>query len=718
VITVGKPPTRIDGPLKVSGTAKYTSDYRFERMVYAIPVGATIANGRVASLELDDALAVPGVVTVFHRGNIGELHEPSNDAGSLNEKRPPLADDIVRYYGQYVALVVAETFEQASEAAACVRVTYADQAAPELTDELIADGTPTVESQRGDPAGAFARAAFVVDQTYVTAAETHNPIELHATVAIVDGDRYTLFETTQAIVNQQRVVSSILGVSPDKVRVITKFLGSGFGGKLWPWTHSTLAAAAAKSLQRPVKLVLTRKQMFETVGHRPRTQQHVRMSASADGALTSLRHEYVSEGDMLGDYVENCGEATAFFYGTPNLLVTSANSRHHVGSPTSMRGPGAVPGLFATELAYDELAQALEIDPVELRMRNEPDLDLGLNIPFSSRHYLECLTTGSERFGWGERTPAIGSMRRNGAIIGWGMAGATWLASRLPAQVRVELWNDGSVRVFSATQDIGTGTYTVLGQMAAEAIGVPLARVIVEMGDTLLPPGPTSGGSMATASLVPALLAAVRHATKALVKLSGDPHAAAAEKLQNGALAGIPFEQILRDSATPSVSGSGKSEGIFGAEHPKFSFHSYGAQYVEVAWRPELAQLRVTRMVTVIDAGRMINERTARNQIEGALIMGVGMSLFERTHYDRRSGAPINANLADYVVATHADAPKLDVTFLNYPDLHLNELGARGVGEIGLAGVAAAIAAAVHHATGIRVRSVPIEIEALLGAMA
>jgi xanthine dehydrogenase YagR molybdenum-binding subunit len=713
MLTISQPPARIDGPFKVSGSAKYASDHRFPGMVYAVPVGSTIANGRLISLDIAEARAMPGVVEIFTRDNIGTLREPTDDDGTIEEARPPFADDIIRYYGQYVALVVAETFEQATAAAACVRAAYTAQA-PNVALELAPDGEPQVESERGDPDGAFERADVTVDQTYVTATETHNPIELHATIAVADGDHFTIYEATQSVANHRAVTSAILGVKPENVRVIVKFLGSGFGGKLWPWTHATLAAAASRQLQRPVKVVLTRRQMFETVGHRPRTQQRVRLSATAQGMLTSLRHEYVSEGSLLEDYTENCGEASPFLYGTANVRVTSAVARRTVGAPTAMRGPGAVPGLFATELAYDELAEALGIDPVALRIQNEPDRDLSLGVPFSSRHYVECLTTGAERFGWAERNASIGSMHRDGATIGWGVAGCSWMAARLAAEIRVDLRADGSVHVVTATQDIGTGTYTVLAQMTAEAAGVPLERVIVEIGDSNLPPGPLSGGSMVTASLIPAVFAAVRNASQALARVARRPVQTAA--LREGRFDGIPFDEVLRDAGVPSVSGVGKSASTFGNEHPEFSIHSYGAQFVEVAWRPEIAQLRVKRIVTVIDAGRMINERTARNQIEGALVMGVGMALFEQTHYDARTGAPVNGNLADYVMATHADAPHLDVTFLDHPDDKLNELGARGVGEIGLAGVAPAIAAAVYHATGVRVRSVPIEIEALLAA--
>ncbi len=724
---LGQALPRIDGPYKVSGAAKYTSDRRVENMAYAVAVGSTVAAGRIARLDVSKALEVAGVIEVFGRGNIGKLYKPSPEAGMFDEARPPFADDAIRYYGQYVALVVAETFEAATAAAGLVEVSYRE-AEPNVALDLAPDDEPNEVSQRGDPAAAFDAAPVKIDQNYVTPAETHNPIELHATVAIYDGERFTIYETTQAVTNTRNVLSEILGVPREKVRIIMKFLGSGFGGKLWPWTHGTLAAAAARSLGRPVKLVVTRKQMFEAVGHRARTQQRVRMSAERDGTLTSLQHDAVNAAGMLDEYDENCGEATPYFYGTDNLRVTAAQTRRNIGSPTAMRGPGAVPGLFATESAYDELALALGMDPVALRLHNEPAQDQDLAIPFSSRHYTECLTLGAERFGWSQRTPEVGSMRRDGTILGWGMAGCSWIAARFGAEARVELHADGSARVLTGTQDIGTGTYTILAQYVADATGIPVERVVVEIGDTDLPPGPISGGSMVTASMVPAVLEAVRKAMKSAVGLAAKGDAAPfkgvpADQLvfadgrigrKDSTAGAVPFADILQAASVAFVSGSGKAEGSFGQEHPKYSLHSYGAQFIEVGWQPEIARLRVHRIVTVVDAGRIINPRMARNQIEGALVMGVGMALFEEAHYDPRSGAPINSNLADYVMATHADAPHMDVTFLDYPDTKLNELGVRGVGEIGLAGVAPAITAAVYHATGARVRVLPVTIEKLL----
>jgi xanthine dehydrogenase YagR molybdenum-binding subunit len=515
----------------------------------------------------------------------------------------------------------------------------------------------------------------------------------------------------------------------ENVRVITKFVGSGFGSKLWPWTHCPLAAAAARQLGKPVKLVLSRKMQFQACGHRPRIQQRVRLGATPDGKLVSLMHDYVYHLSMLGDYHEGCGEATTFHYSVPNLRVKFGRARRNIGSPADMRGPGAVPGLYATESAMNELADQLKIDPVRLRILNEPKIDEGLGLPFSSRHYLECLELGAEKFGWSKRNPQIGSMKRDGSILGWGMAGAAWIASRFAAEADVQLRDDGTVRVACGTQDIGTGTYTILAQVAAEKAGVPLDKVEVALGDTSLPEGPVSGGSMATASVIPAVLAAADNAISSVLTTATTTPGLPFEKRKreelafeggrvfvkaNGPADGVPFADLLRRADLRFVTGSGKSEETFGKKKPKFSTHSFGCHFVEVTWQPEIARLRVSRVVTVIDAGRIINPLAGRNQIEGAVVMGIGMALLEHTIYDPQNGAPINSNFADYVMAVNADVPKLEVHFLDYPDEEINPLGARGIGEIGLAGIAAAITAAVHHATGVRVRELPITIEDLL----
>jgi xanthine dehydrogenase YagR molybdenum-binding subunit len=612
-----------------------------------------------------------------------------------------------------------------------VKVSYKEET-PDVQAKLAPQGELKVDSQRGDAIAAFNSAPVKIDQTYVTPIETHNPIELHATVAVWDGTSFTLYETTQSVKNHQLAMSAMLGVPPENVRIVSRFLGSGFGGKLWPWTHDVLAAAAARNLNRPVKLVVSRKMMFQTVGHRPLTQQRVRLGATANGKLTSTLHDSLNHTSILDDYVEGCSEATPHLYRCPNLRASSGVVHQNVGTPTSMRGPGAVPGLFALESAMDELAVKLNIDPVELRLRNDTQIDEGLNLPFTSRHFKECLTVGAEKFGWHQRTPAVGFMRKDGLILGWGVAAATWIANRQDCEATIDLKTDGSVRVACCTQDIGTGTYTMLAQMVSEALGIGTDKIEVVLGDSALPPGPFSGGSMATASLVPAVLEAAKNATQKVqfaATKAGPFSGQSADKLvfSNGRIhrrdqspsRGVPYEQVLQSANISSLSGSGRSQGDFtdlvGLTKPKVSSHSFGAQFVEVTWQPEVARLRVSRVLTVIDAGRIINPRTGRNQIEGAVVMGIGMALFEHTIYDDQNhGAPINSNLADYVVTTNADAPEIDVVFLDYPDTHLNAYGARGIGEIGIAGVAPAIASAVYHATGVRVRELPIRIEDLL----
>src|ERR671925_726219 len=418
---IGRSTPRVDGPAKVTGTAKYTSDFHFPEMLYAVPV----------------------------------------------------------------------TFEAAKAAADAVRVTYKAEK-PNVETHLTADDDPEVvsttfgperrlQSQRGDADKAFASAPIKLDQTYVTPHETHNPIELHATTAIWDGSRLTLYDSTQGVVNFRSVLAQMFGLPPENVRVVSKFLGSGFGGKLFPWTHCSLAAAAARKLGKPVKLVLSRKMMFQTVGHRPRTQQRVRLGATPDGKLVSLQHDYVYHRSILDGHHEDCGETTPFQYSVPNLRVTFGRAKRNVGAAADMRGPGAVPGLYAIESAMNELADALKMDPVRLRVINEPQIDEGLGVPFSSRHMLECLELGAEKFGWSKRTPQVGSMKRDGLVLGWGMAGCSWIAGRFAAEARVELHDDGTARVACGTQDIGTGTYTNLAQLASQRTGVPLDKIEVAL---------------------------------------------------------------------------------------------------------------------------------------------------------------------------------------------------------------------------------------------
>lgn len=724
---------RIDGPLKVSGRAAYTSDHNLTRMVFGVPVCATIGKGKVKAIDSKTAEKMKGVLAVYTSANIGPLYRPvSNDGfqSKVDEARPPMEDNIIRYYGQYVAFVVAETFEIAQEAARSIRVTY-EAERPNIDPVLTQEDMKKTDTERGKAADTFAKAKYKVNQTYITPVEVHNPIELHSTVAEWSKEKgeefVTLYETSQAIGTHRNVMAQILNVPKEQVRVITHFLGSGFGGKLWAWPHSALAAASARKLGRPVKVVVDRTMMFTNVGHRPRTQQNIRISADAKGKFQSLEHHYSSHASLLDDFKENCGEVSGFLYDCDHVKVTSGVARRNVSAPTAMRGPGAIPGLFALESAIDELAIQLKMDPVQIRLINDAAKDGMIGKPFSSRHFKECLELGAKKFGWEKRKADVGSMRDGDAILGWGVAACTWPARRLDAEATVELGADGKMRINCGTHDIGTGMYTVLAQIASTETGIPMDRIEVRLGDTTLPPGPIAGGSMAAGSVVPAVLSACRAAIKNVATAATKSEKtiffkekADDLKMRDGKITGakgsVAFAEILKSVNMNRVWGSGSAKGTLGEKNPEFSTKSFGAQFVEVRWQPQIARLRVSRVVTVIDGGHIINFQPARNQIEGGIVMGIGMALFEEAVYDPRYGQPVNNNLADYVVPVHADMPEIDVTFLDYPDKELNELGARGVGEIGLAGVAAAIAGAVYHASGIRIRELPIKVEDLLKA--
>ena len=724
---IGASVSRIDGPYKTTGRAAYAADYNFPKLVYGVAVGSTIANGTIRSIDTAAAEKMPGVLLILTHENIGE--SPAGRSG-ISEGRRILSDNIVNYWGQYVALAVAETFEQAQAAAAAVRVQY-DARKPNVSTALGDPNiTPNLASKRGDTDSAFPSAPVQVDQTYGTPVETHNPMEMHASIAVWDGANFTLYESSQNVDGFLNSFSAALGVPKDNVRVISRFIGSGFGGKLSPWPNSILAATAARKLNRPVKVSVSRKQMFTSTGHRPLTEQRMRIGATPDGKLISLQQDYRNHSSIGDNVRENCGEATPLLYSVPNLQVTSAIVKRNVGTPAPMRGPGAVPGLFAVESAMDELAIKLKMDPVELRLRNDTLTDESNGKPFSSRHYKECLQIGAEKFGWSGRNPAVGSMRKGDVILGWGVAGASWGAGCRGCEATVVLKDDGTAHVSSATQDIGTGTYTVMAQIVSDRTGIPVDKIDVVLGDSSLVPGPGSGGSTATASIIPAVADGADAAVKSLLTIatqtSGSPffqqdpatltvsggrvHAAA-----KPAASGTPFQELLKLTKTAAATGNGRWGGL-GPDARNYSMHSFGAQFAEVEWDPGIAHLRVSRVVTVIDGGRIINHKTATNQCAGAIVMGVGMALMEQTIYDPRNGHPVNDNFADYLVPTHADSPVIDVHFLDIPDPIMGQYGARGIGEIGLAGVAPAITAAVYHATGVRVRSLPVRIEDLLTA--
>src|SRR5438477_2586539 len=520
---IGKDLTRVDGALKVTGAAKYGVEYALENMAWGVGVGSTIGAGRIVSIDSAEAEKMPGVLLVLHHGNTEKLYRAANnfeESSRPGETRPPFEDDQVYYYGQFVALVVADSFERAQAAAARISVKY-DERKPDIsTDELVPKNPPNIKRERGNIESAQGSAPVQLDVTYTTRVERHNPMEMHGTIAWWTKEKLTLYETSQGVVNHRNVASEMLNVPRESVEVISRFIGSGFGCKLFPWPHSWLAALASKKLGRPVKVSVPRNLMFTTVGNRPFTRQRIQLGAGHDGKLVSFHHEIFQPTSMVDDYVENCAEATSMLYSCPNVRAEQYLIHKNIGTPTPMRGPGRTPSLFAIESAMDELAVKLNLDPIEVQLRNYAESDEGSNKPFSSKHLREAYQIGAEKFGWNKRNPKTGSMTRGNEIIGLGMATCTWPATRHNAEVRVSLMADGTARAACATQDLGTGTYTVFAAVVSDRTGIPLDKIRVQLGDTALPPGPTSGGSSATATVLPAIVKATDQAVTALLHVA------------------------------------------------------------------------------------------------------------------------------------------------------------------------------------------------------
>lgn len=725
---VGRRTPRVDGEAKLTGRADYTVDHRLPGMLHGYPVPASIAHGTLEALDLDAARAMPGVVDILHHGHFPDLHRSPNSmrqGNAVSEVRLPFEDDRIHYHGQYLALVVAETLEQARAAAFRVEARYHTEAGA-VTGLAAGDaeGDEVRHYTRGEPELAFGIAPVILDATYTMAAESHVPLEPHATLAEwrEGGQRLVVHESTQGVFYQRNALARIFDLPAERVEVISHYIGSGFGNKLFMWPHAVATAAAARLLGRPVRTVLPRQQDMMTTGHRPASRQRIRLGAELDGSLTSIQHDSVTETSMVDRYIDACGGATPSAYACDSVSTHQRILSVHRGTPCPMRAPGEASGLFALESAIDELAVALDMDPLALRLKNDAHQDPRSGLPWSSKHLDRCLESAAERFGWAARDPGIGAMRDGDEIIGQGMATATWFAARQPCAARVTLRADGTVLAACGTQDIGTGTYTIVAQTVAELTGVPVERVEVRLGETDLPAGPLSGGSMTTASTLPAVAAATRDALAALRRVATGPGGAFEGLdrdtlgIEAGALVAegrrADFAKVLGRHHLTDLTGEGNAAP--GDERQAYSFRSFGAHFVEVRWDPGISRLRVARVVSSIDVGRAINPVAARHQVEGAIMMGIGMALLEGLDYDPRDARLINANLADYRIPVHADTPELDVELLDYPDYRFNEFGARGIGEIGLTGIAAAIANAVHHATGKRLRELPITVEALM----
>ena len=732
---IGRPLDRVDGRLKVTGTARYAAEFSVPHLCHAVMVQSTVSSGRIASIDVGEAERSPGVLLVLTHQNAPQL--PQKGRAAVN---PPagrvmslLQDDVVNYNGQPIAVVVADTFERATAAAARVRVSYTPQpgaldfAAAKSNPHPPASKGPTPhEASWGDFAAGLSAAEVRIDAVYTTPMEHHNPMEPHATIASWDGDQLLLYDATQYVSGVRATVAKTLGIPHEKVRVVDPFVGGGFGCKGSTWSHVLLAAMASRKIERPVKLVLARPQMFGPVGGRPQTEQHIVLGAKRDGTLTAVRHDVISHTSTLEDFTEPSSAPTRMMYACANGTTSHRLASLNVGVPTFQRAPGLATGTFALEVAMDELAYALSLDPLELRLRNYAMNEPHSGKPFSSNYLRECYRDAAERFGWARRNPAPRSMQNGRYLVGWGLATATYPAHAQPAAAMATLLPDGSAIVQSGTQDLGTGTYTTMTQIAAETLGVPVEKVRFELGDTSLPPAPVSGGSMTSASVGPAVLSAcdmVREKVIELVvrdeksPLHGSTPAQVA--VENGVIVSTIEPQrreelsafLSRRGTTPLVS---SAEAMPGPEMERYAAHSYGAVFAEVLVDPDLGIIRVPRIVATYDVGRRLNAKTAMSQLRGGIVWGVSLALLEHSILDQRNGRIVNSNLAEYHVPVNADIGELDVAFIDQPDNRFTALGARGIGEIGITGVAGALCNAVYHATGKRIRDLPITLDTLI----
>ena len=759
---VGQPLNRVDGRDKVMGRAKYSAEYALPGLTYGVLKTSDIAKGRIQSIDASAALKEPGVLAVFTHENLPKLSRTPNDAdGKKAIGAPmgfmPMTSDVIHYAGQPVALVVADTFERATHAARLVRVTYAAQPPiaaytnpkAQLYDpEKIQDGKADGHTRRGTPKEALAASAVKLTAVYTHAINHHNPMEPGATTAIWDGpDRLTVYESTQGITRTQKSLYTMLGLQQDQVRVITKYLGGGFGCKGSCWPHTVLTVQAAKAVGRPVKLVLTRQQQFTSMGHREDQTQTLRLGATKEGKLTALIHEKTATTSPWDNYTESNSKIINMLYDCPNFESSYQLARGNVMTSTFTRAPGEAPGSFAIECLMDDLAYQLGIDPIQIRLLNYAEKDSSTGQAWSSKGLKECYARGAELFGWSKRNPKAGATRDGRILVGWGMATASYPVHSSQGTARVRLYADGHAVVQSGATDLGTGTYTVMTQVAADSLGLPPEKIRFELGDTKLPTAPNSGGSVAAGTVSSSVYMAAQDVWQKLTKMAIQDRKsplfrARAEdvEMEKGRLQlkkdkakGEDFAALMKRAELTDIEGSGS--GKYGAgyeagqavtaadpahkdEAAQHSMHSFGAHFCEVHVDPDLGTVRVKRWVSVHAAGRILNAKTARSQIIGGSIFGIGSALMEATHRDQHFARYVNADLADYHIPVNADIPDMTVEFIDEHDPYINAMGVKGIGEISMVGVAAAVANAVFHATGKRVRDLPITPEKILSTKA
>ncbi|HEV2479732.1 MAG TPA: xanthine dehydrogenase family protein molybdopterin-binding subunit [Puia sp.] len=707
-IVLGEALNRVDGRLKVTGGAKYSGEYKQPGLTYSVLVPATITSGTVTAMDTRAAERAPGVVAVITVFNAPKV--PGFQPGAAKPVRglKLFNDNKVYFNGQPIALVIAETFERATYAAGLVKASYNETAfetnfAKNLDAGVVPNNGQYKDYVRG-LADAYKTAPVIVEEDYKLPTEVHNPMELHVTIAAWAGDdEVHVYTKSQGVMGSQRSVAAVFGLELGKVHIHSRFVGGAFGSSLRTWPHEIAAVQAARLVKRPVKLTLTREQMFTSVGYRPQTIQRIGLGATRDGKLVGITHESHSQTAVYEEFTENAVAVSRFLYASPN-----ANTRYrvvplNVGVPAPMRGPGEATGSFALESALDELSYKLGMDPIALRLLNYAESDPERNLPWSSKYVKECYALGASRIGWDQRPASPGSLRDGEWLIGYGMGCGAFGAHRSATTVSLRLSAEGAVTLRSATSDIGPGTGTAMTVIAANTLGLPAEKITFELGDSSMPTAPTQGGSQTVSSVGSAVHDVCVALKQKLYELSGLPADSTAD---------IDYVRVLKEHGLPELELSVESKPD--ADAQKYSSYSFSAHFAKVAVHPLTGQVRVRQLIAVVDAGKVISHKTASSQMIGGAVGGIGMVLTEEAVIDDRYGRYINGNLADYHVPVNADVPDIEAIFIDKPDPYINPIGTKGVGEISLIGVAAAVANAVYNACGKRIRELPITPDKLI----
>jgi xanthine dehydrogenase YagR molybdenum-binding subunit len=695
---------RIDGILKVTGKATYSTDHLVKNVAYAVIIKSTVAAGTISAIDTGEAEKAVGVIKIITHKNAPELNENGGIRGGAI-----LQNANIFFHGQHIGVVVAETFEQARSAARLIKVQYKEAEAKTDFEKLKTAAVPSKEKdkadlRRGNPENTFEEGEVKIDAVYETPVEHHHPMEPHATIAVWEGEKLTLYNSAQIINGAQMAAAATLKIKPENVRIVSTHIGGGFGSKGGQWGNMILAAIAAKVVQRPIKLALTRQQMFNSVGLRQRNDQRLRLSATKEGKLISLIHETTTHTAIVNEFIEPCGDCSKLMYDVPNSLITYRVAPMNMILPTYTRGPGKSTGSFALESAIDELAIKLRIDPIEFRLKNEPAKDPSNGKPWSSRKLMECLDEGAKAFGWNKRKAEPRSISEGDYWIGDGVACGTYPARQRESSAVIKLTRSGNeinAVVQLAASDLGTGTHTILAQTASDGLGIPVVKIKIMIGDSDLPPAAGSVGSVGAASFANAVNDCCSKITDELIAKSGKQFFARPTAAQLMVSENIQsFE--TRVDAKPL------------AEADQYSSHSFNANFAEVRVNKYTGMVRINRFLAVTAAGKILNPKTARSQIIGGNIWGIGMALTEESVTDARYGNFITRSFADYHVPSNLDIGQLDTIFINEDDQHSNKMGVKGIGEVGIVGVAAAVANAVFNATGKRVRQLPITPDKLL----